>query len=86
MYRVKFKSSAEKDFSRLPKKVVTRVLSQIENLKTVPYPRQVVKLAGADELYRIRVGDYRIIYGVDTESKQIMIHYIRHRREVYRKL
>jgi mRNA interferase RelE/StbE len=86
MYSIRFKSSVEKDFSQLTKKVVTRVLAQIESLKSDPYPRQAVKLSGADELYRIRVGDYRIIYGVDTESKQIMIHYVRHRREVYRKL
>jgi len=39
-----------------------------------------------ERLYRVRVGDYRIIYKVDTEAEQITVHYIRHRREVYRAL
>ena len=49
-------------------------------------PRQAVKLAGGEAWYRVRVGDYRIIYGVDTRARQITVHYIRHRRDVYRNL
>ena len=51
-----------------------------------PLPRQSSKLQGAERLYRLRVGDYRIVYEVDTAALQITIHYVRHRREVYRRL
>jgi mRNA interferase RelE/StbE len=79
-----FKPSVEKDLRSLPKSVIARVLRQIEVLRENPFPRQSVKLAGAEQLYRIRVGDYRVVYAVDKEDKEIMVHYIRHRREVYR--
>jgi mRNA interferase RelE/StbE len=85
-YNISFKPSVEKDLRPLPKSVVARVIGQIENLKTEPFPRQAIKLSGAERLYRIRVGDYRIVYEVDIRSKQVMIHYVRHRREVYRSL
>lgn len=49
-------------------------------------PRLAVKLAGGEGRYRVRVGDYRIIYGVDTRVRQITVHYIRHRGDVYRSL
>jgi len=47
-------------------------------------PVQAIKLKGTEGLYRVRVGDYRIIYEVDASAKIILIHYVRHRREVYR--
>ena len=85
-YNVSFKPSVEKDLRPLPKSVVARVIEQIEHLKTEPFPRQAIKLSGAERLYRLRVGDYRIVYEVDISAKQVMIHYVRHRREVYRSL
>jgi len=48
--------------------------------------RLAVKLAGGEGRYRVRVGDYRIIYGVDIRNRQITVHYIRHRGDVYRNL
>ena len=84
-YNIVFKPSVEKDLRSLPKSVIARVLRQIEVLGKNPFPRQSVKLAGAEQLYRIRVGDYRVVYAVDKEDKEIMVHYIRHRREVYRR-
>ena len=83
-YNISFRPSVEKDLCPLPKSVVVRVIEQIERLKTDPSPRHAIKLSGAERLYRIRVGDYRIVYEVDTRAKQVMIHYVRHRREVYR--
>jgi mRNA interferase RelE/StbE len=83
-YNVSFKPSVEKDLRSLPKSVVERVMKQIENLKTDPHPRQAGKLSGAERLYRIRVGDYRIVYEVDIIAKQVIIHHVRHRRDIYR--
>ncbi|MDP3185728.1 MAG: type II toxin-antitoxin system RelE/ParE family toxin [Anaerolineales bacterium] len=85
-YNVDFKLSVHKDFRRLPKSVVERVMKRIEKLKDEPFPHGVDKLEGVERLYRIVVGDYRIVYEVDTQAKQIMILYVRHRREVYRAL
>ena len=64
--------------------MISRVMRQIESLGDEPVPRHSVKLVSAEHLYRIRSGDYRIVYGVDKEMKQILIHYVRHRREAYR--
>jgi len=83
-YKIVFKPSIEKDLRSLPRSMITRVLRQIEVLRKNPFPRQSMKLAGAEHLYRMRIGDYRVVYAVDKEDKEIMVHYIRHRREVYR--
>jgi len=83
-YNILLKPSVERDLRSLPKTVIARVMRQIESLEDEPVPRHSVKLVGAEQLYRIRVGDYRIVYGIDKEVKQILIHYVRHRREAYR--
>jgi mRNA interferase RelE/StbE len=85
-YKVIFKPSVEKDLRSLPQSVVTRIFRRIDALKDTPFPRQSVKLAGAEQLYRVRIGDYRVIYGVDKDNRQVIIHYVRHRRDVYRQL
>ena len=85
-YRVALRPSVEKDLRRLPGSVVSRVFQRIERLKSRPFPPRSVKVAGAEGLYRLRVGDYRIIYGVDAPAGEIVIHYVRHRRDVYRGL
>lgn len=85
-YEIVFKSSVEKDFRSFPKILLSRVLKQIEKLSNDPFPINCVKLEGGEQLYRIRVGDYRIVYGVDRTAQRITVHYVRHRRDVYRKL
>ncbi len=85
-YSINFKPSVEKDLRRLPWTVVSRVLARVEDLKVDPLPRQAIKVSGAERLYRLRMGDYRIVYEVDVEATTIIIHYVRHRREVYRNL
>lgn len=51
-----------------------------------PFPRNALKLEGGEHLYRLRVGDYRVVYGVEQKTKLVIVHYIRHRRDVYREL
>jgi mRNA interferase RelE/StbE len=60
-YHVDFKPSVYKDFRRLPESVVERVMKQIEQLQEEPLPHGVEKLETAERLYRIRIGDYRIV-------------------------
>lgn len=85
-YSLCFKPSVHKDLRPLPQPVVARVFEQISALQNDPFPRGTVKLAGTERLYRVRVGDYRIVYEVDDAEKQVTIHYIRHRSAVYREI
>lgn len=66
-YRIKFKSSAAKEFRKLSPTIQARMRTPINALKTDPRPSGVIKLKGSDQLYRLRVGDYRVVYSVDDE-------------------
>jgi mRNA interferase RelE/StbE len=85
-FKVTLKPSVDKDLRHLPKKIASNVLARIESLENEPFPQGVIKLEGSERLYRLRVGDYRIIYEADTDAKQIVIQYVRHRSDVYRNL
>lgn len=85
-YNICFKNSVEKDFKKLPNSVLRRVTERVVLLATDPFPRGVSKISGSEHLYRIRVGDYRIIYSIDDPKKLITVHYVRHRRDAYRDL
>jgi mRNA interferase RelE/StbE len=86
LYRIVTTRRAAKDLAALPKAVVRRVDAKILNLAHAPRPAEAVKLKGADALYRLRVGDYRIIYEVKDDVVVIVIVRVGHRREVYRGL
>ena len=83
-YKVNPKPSVEKDLRSLPKSAVRRVVKSLELLAENPFPRQALKLEGGEQLYRLRVGDYRVVYSVNQKIREVVIHYVRHRREVYR--
>ncbi|MEA5447947.1 type II toxin-antitoxin system RelE/ParE family toxin [Leptolyngbya sp. CCNP1308] len=82
-YEIQFKSSAAKEFRKLSLEIKTRLQKAINALKAEPRPAGMKKLAGEDDLCRIRVGDYRVIYKIDDDIQLIMIMRIRHRREAY---
>jgi mRNA interferase RelE/StbE len=71
-------------FARPPREV-QRILIDVEALPENPFPHGSEKLAGTEHTYRIRVGDYRIIYEVFVDSKILEIQRVRHRKDVYRK-
>jgi mRNA interferase RelE/StbE len=85
-FEVRFKPFVEKDLRNLPKSVVERAMKRIEMLANDPLPRQSQKLQGTLHLYRVRVGEYGIVYRIDSRRKLIVIHHVRHRREVYKGL
>lgn len=85
-YKVVFKPSVEKDLPALPKATRLRAMVRIDALSENPFPPDLMKLSGAEKLYRIRIGDYRVVYEVDPKARRITVHYVRHRREVYRRL
>ena len=86
LYNVVFKPSVEKDLRRLPASISSRIMGRIQGLVSEPFPPGSIKLSGAEKLYRLRVGDYRIIYEVDIAARVVKFHYVRHRRDAYRKL
>ncbi len=83
-YKIIWKKSAYKDLKKIDKKQIPRVIQSIESLSTNPFPEGCRKLHGSIMQYRIRVGDYRIIYQVQFEGKIIIIFYVRHRKDAYR--
>ena len=83
-YSIVFARSARKELENFPPLLKTRVLNRIEKLSTNPRPAGVRKLVGSEYLWRFRIGDYRVIYGVYDEQKLVDIIHIRHRRDAYR--
>ena len=85
LYKIKWKRSAKKELKKLDKQVISRILQAVENLANDPYSSDSKKLVGSDAIYRIRVGDYRIIYNIESSVLTIEIIKVGHRREIYRK-
>jgi mRNA interferase RelE/StbE len=82
-YEVKFATSAAKEFRSLPLELKSRIGAAIDGLRQDPRPPGVRKLVGHERLYRIRVGQYRVVYEVDDKKQLVRITRVRHRREVY---
>lgn len=85
-YTITFKASVEKDFRKIPKDRLSHILEAIEGLSDDPIPRAARKLYSTEGLYRVRVGDYRVIYKIAHEEREIVIFYVRHRSVAYREL
>jgi len=84
-YEIQWKHSAEKDLRGIDRQFITRILEAIDSLSDDPFPAHHRKLLGSESSYRIRIGDYRVIYQVDLENKIIIIYHVRHRKDIYRK-
>ena len=82
-YAVILKRSAEKELALLPEVLHRRIATKLLQLENNPRPPGVQKLHGHDG-YRIRIGDYRVLYLIDDQAKTVEITAIGHRREVYR--
>jgi len=85
-YHVSFKASADKALDKLPKTVQARIIEKAIALGDEPHPPGSTKLAGGSRLWRVRIGDYRMVYLVDDERQTVDIRIIAHRREGYRGL
>jgi len=82
-YRITIKKSAAKELEHITRNSLRRIVKRITSLAENPRPQGSQKLSG-QEHYRVRQGDYRIVYSVDDEDSRIDIVKIGHRREVYR--
>lgn len=84
MYAVLLEAAAERGLRRLDGVVFRRVVAALRILADNPRPAGCRKLTGSDLDWRVRVGDYRIIYEIDDRNREVRVMRIRHRREAYR--
>ena len=84
MHKVLLGPAAEKDLDKLPKSLFTRIIKELKALEENPRPRGSRKIVGTVSDWRVRVGDYRIVYEIREEEKEIKVMRIKHRREAYR--
>ena len=85
MYKIELTRKAQRALDRLPEDDFNAVLGTVKDLANTPRPRGVEKIKSAG-LWRVRQGDYRIVYSIDDGQKMITILRIGHRREIYRSL
>jgi len=83
-YEVTFARSARKELERLARSLQSRVFRRIELLGSNPRPAGCRKLEGAEDLWRIRIGDYRVIYSIDDPRGVVDVNAVRHRSDAYR--
>jgi mRNA interferase RelE/StbE len=83
MYRVIVSKSIQKQLDKLPKNIQVRIFARLSNLEADPRPPDVKKLKGRDA-WRVRVGDYRVIYKIHDRELQVIVVTVGHRRDVYR--
>jgi len=84
VYEVFLERAAERDLKSLSVQIFQRILPRIKSLAQNPRPSGCHKLSGSRNDWRIRVGDYRIIYEINERAKVVRVMRVRHRREVYR--
>ena len=82
-YSIRFKSSAEKQLGKLEKSLARRILAAIEALADNPRPSGCRKLRGETNLWRVRVGDYRVVYSVHDSARLVRVFAVRHREGAY---
>ena len=83
-YSVFFKLSADKALKKLPTKVQQWIALAVGELAVDPRPADSVKLEGEDNLWRIRVGDYRVVYTIEDRKLVVLVVRVAHRKDVYR--
>lgn len=83
-YSLVIRPSVDRDVRKIPKQTLRRIVTAMKALANDPIHRGASKLQGADQTYRIRIGDYRVIYEVNRTRRIVNILHVAHRRDVYR--
>lgn len=84
-YRIIWKISAKKELKKLPTQFIKKIIEVIEGLQLEPLPKGVKKLTGSENSFRIRVGNYRVVYNLYQKKVIIEIIRVRHRKDAYNK-
>ena len=86
IYQVRFRERVLKELKSIPKRDLQKILMAVDLLAENPIPPNSKKLAGYDNLYRVRVGDWRVAYEIQNEQLIVFVIRIGHRKDVYRNL
>jgi mRNA interferase RelE/StbE len=84
MYELIIKPSAEKEMDRLPARFRQHVVAALEGLRDDPRPPGCAKLHGTNDLWRIRVGQYRVVYAIQDDALVVLVVRVAHRKDIYR--
>ena len=84
MYEVYLERSAADDLRRLPRRLFDRIIARIGRLADDPRPAGCRKIEGSKSDWRIRIGEYRVIYEIDDDLDRVNVMRVRHRREAYK--
>ena len=84
MYEVYLEGAAERDLRKLSPEAFHRIIPRIQALAQDPRPAGCRKLVGSESDWRIRIGDYRVVYEIDDAEEVVRVFRVRHRREAYR--
>ncbi len=85
-YHIEFSKNAEREFLKISGKIRISIGRKIDSLTANPRPPGHKKLTGLDGLYRIRIGDYRVVYRIQDKQLIVLVVKIGHRKDVYDKL
>lgn len=83
MYAVTFRPRAQREIRSLPAPVVGRLMPRIAALVSDPRPAGAKKLSGEKDIWRIRVGDYRVLYRIDDAIRIVDVRNVGHRKDIY---
>jgi mRNA interferase RelE/StbE len=83
-YEIEWKRAAIKELQKLPRPIISKIVSAVGNLASNPYPHGVRKLVSTENSYRIRVGDYRVLYNIVETKLIIEVIRVGHRKDIYR--
>ncbi len=84
-FTIDVRPSAEKELRMIPTYIISKITTAINDLAVNPFPLNSVKLTGKEEAYRIRIGDYRVVYVVNVKKKHLIIQRVRHRKGIYKR-
>ncbi len=84
-YKIEITSTAEKSLKKIPKKDIGKVVEAIQILAISPFPSGCRKLKGEEDVYRVRQGNYRIIYDILDTKLIVLVLKIGHRKDIYKK-
>ncbi len=86
IYNIYWRKSAQKELKKISKPFIKRIIYAVENLSINPFPPNCKKYQGIDHTYRIRVGNYRIIYTIFEKNLTIEIIKVGHRKDIYKNI
>jgi mRNA interferase RelE/StbE len=84
IYKIEWKRSATKELQKLPRQMISKIVAAVDSLSSNPYPQGVRKLVSTENSYRIRVGDYRVLYNIVENKLIVEIIRVGHRKDIYR--